>query len=209
MRRRNEDSIPTRTSLLARLKDRDDQVGWKDFFDTYWKLIYGVAIKSGLSDAEAQDVVQETLITVARKIEQFKRDPALGSFKGWLCTVTRSKIVDLVRKRPPVQAPRPRPLGESERTPTIERVPDPASLDLDAVWEEDWRKNLMDAALEKIRPKVNPLHYQIFDLYVVKDWAARDVARTLKVNIGLVYLAKHRIAAMLKKEIENLEVNLT
>jgi len=60
-----EELIPTRRSLLSRLKDWDDQESWKDFFDTYWKLVYGVAIKAGLSDQEAQDVVQETVLSVA------------------------------------------------------------------------------------------------------------------------------------------------
>ena len=66
-----EDSIPTRYSLLSRLQDREDQDSWKDFFDTYWRLIYSFAIKSGLTDAEAQDVVQETVISVAQDIQKF------------------------------------------------------------------------------------------------------------------------------------------
>jgi len=79
-----EDPIPMRYTLLSRLEDRGDQDSWKDFFDTYWRLIYSVAVKSGLTEAEAQDVVQETIISVARDIHKFERDRALGSFKGWL-----------------------------------------------------------------------------------------------------------------------------
>ena len=77
-----DDLLPTRHSLLTRLKNWDDSVGWKLFFDTYWRIIYGTAIKAGLSDAEAQDVVQETIIAVAKKMNEFKYDPAIGSFKG-------------------------------------------------------------------------------------------------------------------------------
>ena len=75
---------PTRASLLSRLKDRDDHVGWQEFFDTYWKLIYGVALKAGLNDSEAQDVVQETVIYVAKKLPDFRYDPEKGSFKSVL-----------------------------------------------------------------------------------------------------------------------------
>jgi RNA polymerase sigma-70 factor (ECF subfamily) len=57
----DEELIPTRATLLDRMKDWKDQSSWQEFFDTYWKLIYGVARKGGLSDAEAQDVVQETI----------------------------------------------------------------------------------------------------------------------------------------------------
>ena len=84
-----EDFIPTRYSLLSRLQNWDDQDSWKDFFDTYWRLIYSIALKSGLTEAEAQDVVQETIICVANDIEKFKRDRTLGSFKGWLRNLTR------------------------------------------------------------------------------------------------------------------------
>ena len=94
-----EDPIPTRYTLLSRLEDRGDQDSWKDFFDTYWRLIYSVAVKSGLTEAEAQDVVQETIISVARDIQKFKRDRTLGSFKGWLRNIIRWRIADQLRKR--------------------------------------------------------------------------------------------------------------
>ena len=47
-----EDLIPTRESLLSRLKNWDDQESWRDFFDTYWRLIFNLARKAGLSDAD-------------------------------------------------------------------------------------------------------------------------------------------------------------
>src|SRR5256885_17130220 len=75
---------PTRQSLLSRLKDLGDQQSWRDFFDTYWKLIYSAALQAGLTDAEAQDVVQDTVLSVAKKMPDFTYDPAVGSFKRWL-----------------------------------------------------------------------------------------------------------------------------
>src|SRR5678816_3760113 len=92
------DLIPTRQSLLERLKSLDDQSSWGDFFETYWKLIYSVARKAGLSDPEAQDVVQETIISVARHMPSFRYDPTLGSFKAWLMQLTRWRIMDELRK---------------------------------------------------------------------------------------------------------------
>src|SRR6266498_896673 len=94
-----DEFIPTRRSLLARLKNWDDQKSWQDFFDIYWRLIYSVALKAGLSDADAQDVVQDTVLTVAKKIGEFKSDPAIGSFKGWLMLITRRRIADQFEKR--------------------------------------------------------------------------------------------------------------
>jgi len=197
--------IPTRGSLLSRLKDWNDQDSWRDFFDTYWKLIYSTARKSGLSDAEAQDVVQDTVITVAKKISAFKRDPAFGSFKGWLRAVTRSRIVDLVRKRQRADQPKPQRADSTRRTATIERVPDPNAADLDADWETEWQKNMVDAALERIKRKVKPQHYQLFELHVIKGWPVPKVVETVGVNRSQIYLVTHRITKLLKKEITRLE----
>src|SRR5690348_4799800 len=90
--------IPTRHSLLERMKN------WEDFFNTYWKLIYGVAVKAGLNDAEAQDVVQETITTVAKGIKDFKVGSAHGSFSSWLLQTTRWRIADQFRKRLPAES---------------------------------------------------------------------------------------------------------
>src|SRR6186713_2749885 len=93
------DWLATRTSLLRRLKQWEDQESWRDFFDTYGNLIYGASIKAGLNDAEAQDVVQDTVIAVAKKIEDFKYDPEFDSFKGWLLYLTRKRIALHYRRR--------------------------------------------------------------------------------------------------------------
>src|ERR1043166_1612064 len=95
-----DELIPTRYSLLSRLQDWDDQESWRTFFDTYWRLIHATAIKSGLSESEAEEVVQETVIAVAKGIHKFRRDRAMGSFKGWLKNLTRWRIADQLRKRP-------------------------------------------------------------------------------------------------------------
>src|SRR5438093_13585428 len=94
-----DEYLPTRHSLLVRLKNLDDQTSWKVFFDQYWKLIYSICRRSGLSDAEAQDVVQETIISVTKKIQGFTYDPTYGSFKGWLKRLTQWRIADSIRKK--------------------------------------------------------------------------------------------------------------
>src|SRR5262245_23087150 len=93
------DPLPTRDSLLSRLKNWGDEKSWSEFFETYWELIYKVAIGAGLADAEAQDVVQETVITVAKKIQTFKKGREHGTFKSWLARVTRNRIYDQYTKR--------------------------------------------------------------------------------------------------------------
>jgi RNA polymerase sigma factor (sigma-70 family) len=141
-----DELIPTRRSLLSRLKDWDDQESWREFFNTYWKLIYGVALKAGLCDAEAQDVVQDTVVAVARKMQDFRYDPAAGSFKNWLLVITRRRIADHQRKqyRQPLLAD----CGASTGTETdgLERIPAPVDPGIDAIWDAEWEKNLLEAA---------------------------------------------------------------
>src|SRR6185503_18560237 len=117
--------IPTRATLLNRLKDWQDQTSWQEFFDTYWKLIYGVARKAGLTDAESQDVVQVTLAGVAKHMPAFQYDAAIGSFKAWLLIKTRWCIIDQFRKRGPFAEHRPIS-SQATGTATVERVADPS-----------------------------------------------------------------------------------
>lgn len=196
--------LATRRSLVDRLGNWDDRKHWQEFFDSYWKLIYAAARKSGLTDAEAQEVVQETVITVAKKVGKLRYDPAVGSFKGWLLHITRWRIADQFRKRPPGQNQR-KSSSDSRATATIERVADANAADLDALWEKEWQQNLLAAGMERVKKKVDPKQFQIFDCYVRKDWPVQKVAAELGVSVGQVYLARHRVTALLKKEIKALE----
>jgi RNA polymerase sigma factor (sigma-70 family) len=195
--------LATRRSLVERLPDLADRAKWQEFYDTYWRLIYGVARKAGLNDAEAQDVVQETIVGVARNIGRYNQ--AEGSFKAWLLQLTRWRIVDQFRKRSPADTPRFPSDGTGRETATIERVPDPAGDALDAVWNDEWQRTLLDAAMARVKHKVSAKHFQIFDCAALKHWPATKVATELRVNIAQVYLVKHRVAGLLKKEIAALE----
>src|SRR6266487_4571368 len=126
--------IPTRQSLLSRLKDWNDQDSWKVFFDTYWRLIYNAAIKAGLTDAEAQDVVQETVISVSKSMPKFQYHAVGGSFKSWLLNLTAWRIVDQKRQRTVGRGQR-RP-DSTNRTAAEERIPESGASDLEAIWNE-------------------------------------------------------------------------
>jgi RNA polymerase sigma-70 factor (ECF subfamily) len=203
MARQTDELIPTRASLIARLKDWRDHASWQDFFDTYWRLIYGVARKSGMTDAEAQDVVQETVVSVAKHMPGFRYDPEVGSFKAWLLKMTRWRIIDQIRKRPP-EVLRHSPTNGTG-TGTVERVIDPESNVLDKLWDAEWEKNLVDAAVANVKRKLDPQKYQIYDFYVNKDWPPEKVAARFQISVDQVYLAKHRVTELIKAEVVRLE----
>ncbi len=199
------DLNPTRESLLGRLKNWADQESWHDFFNTYWRLLYNTAVKSGLNDAEAQDVVQDTVITVAKKMEEFTYNPAVDSFKGWLLYLTRKRIALQYRRRARDRG-QTRTDGEVvEWTPAAEEIPDPAGSKLDDIWEEEWERSLWNVALARVKDQVAPKQFQMFQLYVLKELPAPEVARTFQVTVAQVYLAKHRLSTLLQKELLRLQ----
>jgi RNA polymerase sigma-70 factor (ECF subfamily) len=196
----------TRRSLVERLANWEDQRAWQEFFETYRHLLFAVARKAGLTDTESQEVVQETVIAVAKKSGGLRYDPALGSFKAWLLQITRWRIADQYRKR---QSDRRTDISRREddtrNTATFDRLPHPDSGKLDEMWEREWQANLLKAALSRLKRRVEPQHYQVFDCYVLKEWPVADVVKTLGVSRGQVYLLKHRLSALLKEEFQAVE----
>jgi RNA polymerase sigma-70 factor (ECF subfamily) len=213
-------SIPTRWSLLGRLKDWEDQDSWREFVDTYSGLVRAVALKAGLSETEAEDVVQDTFVSVAKSIGEFRCDPAAGSFKAWLLKLTRWRILNQLRKRMPVEVdqgstvavepvnavvPPPRRNPDEARTATIERVADPGGMELDRVWDAEWARHLMEQAKDRVRRRVSAPQFQMFELYGLQGWPLKEVARPLRVSAGQVYLARHRVGRLFRAELRKLE----
>src|SRR3954468_2929431 len=141
--------LATRRSLVDRLGDWDDQRRWHQFFDTYWKLIYSAARKAGLTEVEAQEVVQETVITVAKNIGKLRYDPAIGSFKGWLLNITRWRIADQFRKRTPERQAIHRRMDDTRLTATLDRVVGENAQNFRQLWDNEWKENLLDTALAR------------------------------------------------------------
>ena len=199
-----DDSSATRATLLARLKNWDDADSWQDFANTYERLIFSAALKSGLTDAEAKDVLQEVLLSVAKTIDEFKSDPARGTFKGWLLNLTRWRIADQLRKRPPV-SPGAGKSKAPDDTPTVERIPDASGDTLAGIWESEWQHSLLEAAVARLRRCTRPKQFQIFELYALRNWPGTKVAKELGVSLGQIYLVNHRLKKLLQQELGRLE----
>lgn len=193
----------TRQSLLARLRDWQDQSGWREFFDTYWRLIYNVARKSGLDDQEAQEVVQNTFIYLSRRMTRFHYDRTRGSFKSWLRVVTRSRISVYRRSIEGRGGPvhRPMPPADGEAIDPIEEVADPAGDALDEVWRREWEENLLNAALQRVRARVSSRQLLVFRLATLGELPLAQVAKKLHMSLPQVYLTRHRVGKMLKAEV--------
>jgi len=189
-------SLRTRQSLLSRLRDLEDGESWQTFFDLYWRLLYNVARRTGLDDADAQDVVQDAVMAIAREMPQFRYDPARGSFKHWLFRIVRRRVADHFRRlyRQPAQA---------DVTP--ESLEPSAAASLSEAWDQEWERSILAAAIAYVRAHANPKHFQVFDYCVLKEWPVAKVSATLGMNAAQVYLARHRVSQAVKRAARRIE----
>jgi RNA polymerase sigma factor (sigma-70 family) len=196
----------TRKSLIERLDNWEDHRVWDEFYQTYWRLIFSVAHKSGLTREEAFDVVQETVLAIARQVKKGLYDPRAGSFKAWLLQMTRWRILDVfrARKRQPSLADRGDEYSETAELAMQQMTHEKDNI-LEKIWDKEWQDNITAVSLDRVKALVSPRQYQIFDCYVIKGWGVKKTAEVLGINVTQVYLAKHRVGALVKKEVQALK----
>tara|TARA_B100001939_G_scaffold307707_1_gene287917 strand:- start:49 stop:681 length:633 start_codon:yes stop_codon:yes gene_type:complete len=194
--------LETRSSLIQRLKATINGESWEEFFHTYWELIYNVARRAGLSEADAQDIVQETILKIHKSLDRFEYNRKRGTFKGWLRTVTRSRLNDFFKKqqrRPALNHPLEEAAGE------LQNLEDPEGPEIEKIWDEEWNRNLIQAALSRTKKLSSPKQFQIFKCHYIDEWTVRETCRTLGVNAAQVYMAKQRVGKIFRESVEALE----
>jgi RNA polymerase sigma factor (sigma-70 family) len=188
----------TRPSLLVRIRDLRDEMAWGEFARLYTPFIYRVARQSGLQDADASLVTQDVLVTVARTIHRFEYNRKSGSFRGWLKVVTRSRLNDFLR----AQGREPQGTGDTGILHVLDEQPDASQPDL---WEREFRRTLFEWAVDRIRCDFEDTTWQAFWKTSVDAVETRDVAEQLGMSVGAVYIARSRVLARLRKEIEEVD----
>jgi RNA polymerase sigma factor (sigma-70 family) len=200
-------SLLTRPSLLFRVREWSDSASWEEFHRLYRRLIYGRARRAGLSHADAEDVAQDVFKRVAETIRDFDTSPERGSFRGWLMKLTHWRIADKFNSRQEFPVPT---IGGEERSsglfPHVENLPAPTAEEDE--WDREWQQHLLAAATERLARQVKPLHYQVFDLYVLQNWPLLRVTKELRVSPASVYVIGHRLKKLLKTEVEKLRKQL-
>jgi RNA polymerase sigma-70 factor (ECF subfamily) len=190
----------TRASLLVRLRDGRDHEAWRQFVELYAPVVYGFARKRGLQDADAADVMQEVLRSVAGAAGRLNYDPARGSFRGWLYTVARNKIFNFL------EAGRHRigrGSGDSAVREKLEAQPE-SEWGLAESWDEEYERTLAGVAMRRVQAEVQPATWQAFWQTAVEGRAAREVGAALGLSPGAVYVARSRVLARLKEEVQRL-----
>jgi RNA polymerase sigma factor (sigma-70 family) len=198
------DPLPTRMTLLSRVRDIGDHQSWREFQNLYAKLIREVIVRAGVRESDIEEVAQETLVSIAEQMPGFRYEPKRGSFKAWLRTITRRRIADHFRRiyREPTLAPQEL-IPESE--PALDAAAEAA---FDDAWEDEWKRHMLTRALARISGAITVRDRQVFDLAIIRSWPSADVRKATGVSLAHLYVIRHRIGKLVKKEIEVLKTEL-
>lgn len=194
------DAPDTRRSLLVRLRDPRDERAWEEFVEIYEPLIHRLARGRGLQGADADDLAQEVFRAVAGAIGRWDPDPSRGAFRGWLFRIARNLMVNLLA----AQSRHPRGAGGSDLVSLLEAQPAPESEDT-VLFDGEYRRRLFDWAAERVRPAFREPTWLAFWRTGVEGQDVADVARSLGLTPGAVYIARSRVMARLRREIEQVE----
>jgi RNA polymerase sigma-70 factor (ECF subfamily) len=193
-----EDSPLTRASLLVRLRDATDHGAWQAFMELYGPVVYGFARRRGLQDADAADLMQEVMRSVSAAIGQLDYDRDRGTFRGWLFTITRNKVFNFLSAR------RNRPQGSGDSSTNQMLASQPDESDSSDVWEVEYQRRLAALAMQRIKGDFQEKTWQAFWLTAVEGLPAADAAKQVGMAAGAIYVAKSRVLARLKDEVETM-----
>jgi RNA polymerase sigma factor (sigma-70 family) len=188
----------TRPSLLVRLRQSGDQEAWREFVGLYAPLIYGFGRKHGLQDADASDLTQEVLRDVSTAISRLDYDPQRGTFRSWLFTLVRRRLADFLARR----ERQPQASGDSDAQERLNALAAPEEVDH---WNTEFEQRLFARAVERVKQAVSEATWEAFRQTAIEGRKPREVAETLGLSVGAVYIAKSRVQARLKEELTQLE----
>jgi RNA polymerase sigma-70 factor (ECF subfamily) len=189
----------TSETLLGRLRESpDDQGAWDRFVECYGPKIYGWCRQWRLQEADAEDVTQNVLLCLARKLRTFAYDPS-RSFRGWLRTLTEHACSDFFAERQRVV----HASGDSEVLEMLNSAP--ARADLLARLEEEFDQELMGEALARVRLRVEPQTWEAFRLMATEGLSGEDAARRLGMRLTAAFKAKSRVLRLVRDEVARLE----
>jgi RNA polymerase sigma factor (sigma-70 family) len=195
------DAPLTRASLLVRIRDGRDQEAWRQFVQVYAPVVYGFARQRGLQDADAADVMQDVLRSVAGAAARLNYDPTRGSFRGWLYTVARNKIFNFL------EAGRHRlgrGSGDSGAREQLEALAGP-EWGLAESWDREHERSLAALAMDRVRGEVQGPTWQAFWQTAVEGRSAREAGAALGMTAGAVYVARSRVLSRLRDEVQRLQ----
>ena len=190
----------TRISLIARLADRQDAAAWDEFVGIYLPVLYRLARRRGLQHADAEELAQEVLVAVARAVDRWQPDPQRGRFRDWLFRIARNAIINFLTR------PKHGRLGSGSSgvLEFLNQQCDPSS-EVTEEFDLECRREVFRWAATRVERNVTAATWQAFWLTSVDCRPVAEVARTLGMSTGSVYVSRSRVMAKLREEVKSFE----
>jgi len=190
------DESTTNPTIFLRLKNTDPaprEIAWTEFKSRYEPIIAGFARRLGAKQQDIDDVVQDVMMGFFVKSPQFTYDPSKGRFRGYLKVCTYRALQKRAGREMKFQGA------------TLDQI-EPEAMSIDQVWNDVWEQQLLRTALEEVRETMGPTKtFLAFEMYVVFDKPAQDVATKLDMHINSVYRAKEQITKLLHEKLVTLQ----
>lgn len=187
----------TQPTLLLKIRDADDSAAWEQFVRLYTPLVFAFCKQRGLQDADASDVAQEVMKTVAQSIERFDYNRRKGTFRGWLFTVTRNKLLKFFTKL----QKQPQGTGRTTIHTQLEQTPDAQETE---IWNLAYQKRLFQWAANEVKSEFSEKTWDAFWNTAVKNQNSQETAKALSMSLGAVYIAKSRVISRIRQQIESI-----
>jgi RNA polymerase sigma factor (sigma-70 family) len=189
----------TRYSLLVRIQDPQDHAAWLEFLAIYEPLVYSLARRKGLQDADARDLCQDVFRAVAKAVGAWKPDPARGTFRGWLFRIARNLLINHLQH----ERRQTRATGDSDVLRLLDAQPTNGDEHARTI-EFEYRRRLFQVAARGIETEFTSATWQAFWQTAVESLPVVRVAEALEMSVGAVYIARSRVLARLRERVQQI-----
>jgi len=186
----------TNQSLIARVKDLADEAAWTEFIGIYRPVVYRMARRRGMQDADAQDIAQRVFLAISQAIGSWEPGPGRPPFRAWLVTITRNAVTKaLARRRPDAGT------GSSSVMELLDAEPDDGP-ETTAEFLLESRRQALRWAAEQIRPEFSETTWRLFWETAIEGRSVAEVAAATGRSAGAIYMARFRVAQRLKEKVQ-------
>lgn len=187
----------TSLSLIARLQELGDGESWAEFLRLYQPVVYRIARRRGLQEADAQDVAQQVFLSISRSIEGWQGGLKQTPFRAWLTAIARNAVLKSLARRPRDQA-----AGTSSVMDLLDHIPDRDETASD--FDLETQREIVHRAAERIRAEFTTETWTLFWRTAIDGVPIADVAHSTRRTPGSIYIARHRVLSRLKVEVEEM-----
>ena len=180
----------TRKSLLE-AACRGDEISWQEFYEIYRPLIVVRGRDYKLSATEINELVQAVMLRFFNRSKTFFYDRSRGKFRDYLGVMVNHCALNIIRQR------RKNEIG-------YENVEFPECLEVQERWQQEWRQHVLARAMKQLKSQLEESTFQAFELYAIEGESAENVAKFLRIPIGMVYVAKSRALSRLRRIVREL-----